>query len=133
MGGAFTALIYILLFFYTTKTSSVPQAVIIIVGIIIIVFGFIMFQDGMKRNLLLRMFRKYTYNVTADPDRSIVTLAKTVKNEGKNVRNNIEYMIERAWYPNAKIDLKNKRLLFLKEIKAPVKPKEKVLKRRRGW
>jgi hypothetical protein len=123
MCGAFTALIYILLFFYTTKTSSVPQAVVIIVGIILIGFGFIMFQDGMKRSLLYRMFRKYTSNLTADPERSVVTLAKNINADGKTVRNNIEYMIERSLYPDAKIDLKNKRLLFLKEVKAPAKPK----------
>jgi glucan phosphoethanolaminetransferase (alkaline phosphatase superfamily)/DNA-directed RNA polymerase subunit RPC12/RpoP len=121
MCGAFTALIYLVVFVFATKTSDVPKSVIMAVCIITVGFGFVMFQDGMKRNILFRMFRKYTSNLTADPERSIVTLAKTIKADGKNVRNNIEYMIQRNWYPNAKIDLKNKRVIFTNEVIAPVK------------
>lgn len=124
MCGAFTPLIYILVSVYVTKASNISQTGIIVACIVTIGFGCIMFHDGMKRNMLYRMFRKYTGRLTSDPERSIVALAKSVKVDGKTVRNNIEYLISRGWYANAKVDLKNKRMIFANEVKAPVKPKE---------
>lgn len=68
-----------------------------VIGIVLILFS-------RKRSKLIKEFKKYVSYISADPSGSIANLASSVGTSQDVVKKNLELMIKRKYFVNARID-----------------------------